>query len=868
MKIRPVSAARKFASVLLPLLAMMSARIAWGGMAVDEKYIVSPAGGGGLGFSRYYEKDPQGRYYAAVNEWLGAVDAVIPETISYQKGDTGWVAAVTYLTYEACRNAAGMKSLVVPSSIVPNPSSTGDGYAFSGCVGLESVKLHCGFIGKGWFNGCTSLRTIDLSKIHSLGYYAFRGSGLREVSLHAGLSSSVRLSYRFADCGSLAKVELEEGLAGIGGYEFQNCTALKDITIPRSLSYLGTGAFMGCANLTNATILGCARSSNHDGIFANCRSLKTVNVGDGVTHLNSHMFKNCTSLETVTIGSGVGKLPVYLFSNCTSLKKVVFRGNAPSSVGSFAFENVPSDCTIYVKRGSTGWGVDIPGTWHGRSIKYIGGSSPAPSGAFTVSFNANGGNASTTRLSVSKSASIGSLPNAARKGYRFKGWFTKKIGGSKIKPTTKVVKNVTYYAQWTANKYKIKFSPNGGKGRMNTVSASYGKTRALPSNKFKRSGYRFMGWSFTMYSRPAYKNKAKVKNLTDRNGGVVTLYAAWARKSSKMALSSVAKQSGAAAAVKAAKLAFASETKKLAKTPKKGTVGDELSLKIRLSASSSDVRFSAKSLPKGLSISKKSGRISGVPMKPGSFTSKVTAKDSAGNTISQKVKFKIVVPSHVKGTFYGTAMPDGKNKSYIQFTIGSAGNVSGKVNYKGEWKEFKSSLRFGLCTCCDEFLRTTFTPKVSLGSKTFKPGMITVQRAVKGGLACVYADDLDGKLFAQKKSDLVKSGKKFESLLGADYLFTRDDVDSGLTKGNDKLVVKLGDNDSVTVAGTINGKKISAFKWALLFFHGEPSADGGETIYLSAEVCEPSLKYYRRIVFRVYVTPDGEVGDPATSFQQ
>ena len=339
----------------------------------------------------------------------------------------------------------------------------------------------------------------------------------------------------------------------------------------------------------------------------------------------------------------------------------------------------------------------------------------------------------------------------------------------------------------------------------------------------------------------------------------------------KSALSSAAKQGGMVAVVKAAKakLAFSSATKKLATTPKKGTAGESFSLKIGVSASSSSLSFSAKSLPKGLSIGKKSGKISGMPLKPGSFTAKVTVKDSAGNSISQKVKFKIAVPSYAKGTFYGTAMLDGKTKSYMQFTIGSTGKVSGKVNYKGKWKTFNSTLVFYSQGGDDGV--ANFTPTVDLGSKTtFKPGLVWVEKQWKGGFSYVRAENESVTVFAQKKSGLVKAGKSLEALVGTEYKFTKkDDANSGLTKSKDKLVVKVSDGDAVTVSGTIKGTKISAIKWALLFFHREPSVGGGgETIYLSAEVCEPSLKYYRRIVFRVYVTQDGEVGDPAVSFQE
>ena len=55
----------------------------------------------------------------------------------------------------------------------------------------------------------------------------------------------------------------------------------------------------------------------------------------------------------------------------------------------------------------------------------------------------------------------------------------------------------------------------------------YGKAAKLSANKFKRNGYAFKGWAKSKKGKVVYKNKAKVKNLTDKNGKTVTLYAVW-----------------------------------------------------------------------------------------------------------------------------------------------------------------------------------------------------------------------------------------------------------------------------------------------------------------------------------------------------
>ena len=252
-------------------------------------------------------------------------------------------------------------------------------------------------------------------------------------------------------------------------------------------------------------------------------------IGNGVKILNRRMFKNCSSLEEVTIGKGITKLPSYLFSYCTNLKKIVFAGNAPSSVASFAFEKVPSDCTVYVHRDSTGWGVDIPGTWHGLRIKYNGQN-------YTVTFDGNGATSGSMKAQARTYDDKKALPANAfkRTNYHFKGWSTTK-GGS-VKYADKQVANlsskngatVTLYAVWERSTYKVAFNANGGTGTMKALAVNVGAKKALTANAFKRTGYAFHGWAKKKGATKAdYKDKASVKDLATKDGATVTLYAVW-----------------------------------------------------------------------------------------------------------------------------------------------------------------------------------------------------------------------------------------------------------------------------------------------------------------------------------------------------
>jgi uncharacterized repeat protein (TIGR02543 family) len=69
-----------------------------------------------------------------------------------------------------------------------------------------------------------------------------------------------------------------------------------------------------------------------------------------------------------------------------------------------------------------------------------------------VTWNANGGKIGTKNAvvtKVTKGKTIGKLPTTPKRvGYTFKGWYTKKIGGTKISKNIKPKKTVTFYAQW------------------------------------------------------------------------------------------------------------------------------------------------------------------------------------------------------------------------------------------------------------------------------------------------------------------------------------------------------------------------------------------------------------------------------------
>ena len=93
--------------------------------------------------------------------------------------------------------------------------------------------------------------------------------------------------------------------------------------------------------------------------------------------------------------------------------------------------------------------------------------------------------------------------------------------------------------------------------------------------------------------------------------------------------------------------------------------------------------YSARGLPTGVSLSKTTGAITGVPTKAGTFNAKVTVSNASGKSILPLVITVLPLPTWAQGTFTGLAEQTDEEPGLATLTIGSAGKISGKVSFSG-----------------------------------------------------------------------------------------------------------------------------------------------------------------------------------------
>ncbi len=91
--------------------------------------------------------------------------------------------------------------------------------------------------------------------------------------------------------------------------------------------------------------------------------------------------------------------------------------------------------------------------------------------------------------------------------------------------------------QYVPNQYKIVYDANGGQGSLPQQNAEYGEVLDLfGSGIMRRTGYTMTGWNTKRDGTgTSYElGQKKVKNLTSKNGGKVTMYAQWRPNSLKV----------------------------------------------------------------------------------------------------------------------------------------------------------------------------------------------------------------------------------------------------------------------------------------------------------------------------------------------
>ena len=226
---------------------------------------------------------------------------------------------------------------------------------------LKQVTITANKIGDYAFANCSSLEKILVSDgIQEIGCNVFEGC-------NEAIYNTDTQGAKYIDGISSIRLILVDGTNVSGAYTpnantrviannaFEGCTELSGITIPQDVVMIGDNAFAGCTGITEMVIPNNVQSIG-DYAFSDCSGLEgSITIPDSVTSMGSGTFSGCSSLTSITIPDSVTSIKDRTFLECSRLESITL-GNDVTSIGSYAF----SKCTSLA-------GIDIP-----NSVKSIG----------------------------------------------------------------------------------------------------------------------------------------------------------------------------------------------------------------------------------------------------------------------------------------------------------------------------------------------------------------------------------------------------------------------------------------------------------------------------------------------------------------
>lgn len=212
-----------------------------------------------------------------------ATEASVPSTVTTSDGST---YVVTKIADEAFEGQKQLTKVTIPGTIV----EIGD-KAFAG-TSIEEVKIPAATttIGDGVFQGCDSLKDVDLSAsaITEVPADAFNGTALKAVEIPATVTTIGARAFKdtalknvstdaatvaksaFAGCESLKSASLPK-VTEIGKYAFNGAGKLKSLTTGKKLEVIGYKALAGTKvgtltvsskKLTKGSVKGSLKGSN------------------------------------------------------------------------------------------------------------------------------------------------------------------------------------------------------------------------------------------------------------------------------------------------------------------------------------------------------------------------------------------------------------------------------------------------------------------------------------------------------------------------------------------------------------------------------------------------------------------------------
>lgn len=197
------------------------------------------------------------------------------------------------------------------------------------------------------FQGCTSVKKIDIANNVAIGNWAFKGcSNLEELSVQYA-TTNITFAYSFTNSSIYAKTQFG---TFFGEEEYENSYPIKqywnwadsyNAYIPKSLKKLTIRScvlFNACAGLTSLEEISVGTCG--EWAFNGCSNLKKITFHNGAT-LYSDCFANCNNVETIICQGSITRYSSNLTASVIPAVDEIILEDSVTSIGYYAFYGLP-----------------------------------------------------------------------------------------------------------------------------------------------------------------------------------------------------------------------------------------------------------------------------------------------------------------------------------------------------------------------------------------------------------------------------------------------------------------------------------------------------------------------------------------------
>lgn len=183
----------------------------------------------------------------------------------------------------------------------------------------------------------------DITNIRSYAFYLC--TSLESITIPNAVTSIEQSA--FNGCYSLASVTIPKDVASIQNGLFTSCYTIASISIPANVTSIGNSSFYYCYSLASVTIPNGVTGFNGSAFYY-CYSLASITLPSGMTSLGTYEFYCDYSLASITIPSTVTSIGNSTFNSCYGVAEYHILPTTPPTLGTQVFNNIQSDCVIYV----------------------------------------------------------------------------------------------------------------------------------------------------------------------------------------------------------------------------------------------------------------------------------------------------------------------------------------------------------------------------------------------------------------------------------------------------------------------------------------------------------------------------------------